>query len=81
MWQMIREVLKGKYRMSILTIIIAISSIAYIIFPYDVIPDHIPVLGWVDDGLVLYLLMRRLTNETQRYSRYKAIERKEQGYK
>ncbi len=73
---MLREVLHGSYRMSVLTMIVAIVSIAYIIWPFDLIPDFIPVLGWVDDGLVLYLLLSRLVKETQRYTRFKAMERR-----
>ncbi len=76
LWQMMRETLNGHYRMSWLTILIVVLSVAYIIFPFDLIPDYIPVIGWIDDGLVAYLMIRRLTRETQRYSRWKAMERK-----
>jgi uncharacterized membrane protein YkvA (DUF1232 family) len=76
LWQMLQAVLKGNYKMSFLTTAIAILSIAYIVFPFDAIPDFIPVLGWLDDGLVLYLLLKRLSKETQRYNRYKAMARK-----
>ena len=78
-WQMMREALSGRYKMSFLTILIAILAIAYIIFPFDLIPDYIPVVGWIDDGLVFYLLLRRLALETQRYNRFKAMERKQAG--
>jgi uncharacterized membrane protein YkvA (DUF1232 family) len=75
-WQMLRAVINGSYKMSFLTTAIAILSIAYIIFPFDIIPDFIPVVGWLDDGAVLYLLLKRLSKETQRYSRQKAMARK-----
>jgi len=73
---MIRETLKGAYKMSFHTIAVTVLALGYIIFPSDLIPDFIPVVGWIDDGLVFYLLLRRLVNETQRYSRFKAMERK-----
>jgi len=73
---MMRETLKGQYRMSFVTIVITLLSVAYIVYPYDLIPDNIPVLGWLDDLLVLYLLLWRLVIETQRYNRFKAMERK-----
>ena len=76
LWQMIREVARGHYRMSFLTTVIAIVSIAYIIYPFDLIPDYIPVLGWIDDGVVFYLLLKRLVFETHRFNRFKAMERK-----
>jgi len=76
MWLMIRETFSGHYRMSLLTIVIAVVSIAYIIYPFDLIPDYIPVLGWIDDAIVFYLLLWRLLIETKRYSRFKAMERR-----
>ena len=76
LWQMLREVLKGSYKMSFLTMAAIVLALGYVIFPFDIIPDFIPVVGWMDDGFVVYLLLRRLVNETQRYNRFKAMERK-----
>jgi uncharacterized membrane protein YkvA (DUF1232 family) len=76
LWQMIRETLSGRYRMSMLTILIVIISVAYIIFPFDLITDFIPILGWIDDGLVFFLLVKRLHTEMHRYNRCKAMHRK-----
>ena len=30
----------------------------YVVSPIDFIPDAIPVLGWLDDGLIGYLLLQ-----------------------
>lgn len=32
---------------------LAIVALAYLVLPVDVVSDFVPVLGWVDDGLVL----------------------------
>lgn len=76
MWQMIRAAMKGHYRMSILTTLVVIVSIIYIVLPFDLVPDFIPVLGWIDDGIVFYLLLRTLNKETQRFIMFKAAERR-----
>lgn len=76
MWQMMREALKGHYRMSLFTTLVLLFAIAYVIFPFDLIPDYIPVVGWIDDGVVVYLLLKQLGKETQRYNRFKAKERR-----
>jgi uncharacterized membrane protein YkvA (DUF1232 family) len=80
LWQMLRSVFNGSYRMSFLTTAIVIVSLIYIISPIDIIPDFIFFIGWIDDGLVLFLLLKRLNMETQRYIRFKVMERKNSGF-
>ena len=37
--------------------ILALLAIAYIVIPADVLPDVLPFLGWLDDGLITILLI------------------------
>lgn len=71
---MLKEVWKGQYRMSLLTNLIIVLGILYVIIPYDF--DWVPIVGWIDDGLVIFFVIKRLQKETQRFNRYKAMERK-----
>jgi len=71
---MLREVFHGKYTMSLLTNMALVLGLLYIISPLDF--DWIPILGWVDDGFVGYMVIKRLQKETQRYNRHKAMERR-----
>jgi uncharacterized membrane protein YkvA (DUF1232 family) len=75
--QMLREVVHGHYKMSFLTMLILVSGLLYIILPFDF--DWIPVVGWIDDGFVGYLLIKRLLTETHRFARFKAMERRNGG--
>lgn len=79
MWMMVRETFRGHYKMSLITMMVLLFGLLYIIFPFDVITDFIPVLGWIDDAAVFYLVLRRVHKETQRYIRFKAMERRS-GY-
>lgn len=36
-------------------IIIALVAVLYIISPIDILPDFIPVIGWIDDLVVLFI--------------------------
>ena len=76
---MLREAFSGRYKMSFFTTIAIVLTIAYVIFPFDLIPDYVPVLGWIDDGLIVYLLLKRLSFETHRYNRHKAMARRNSG--
>lgn len=71
---MLKEVWKGQYRMSLLTNLIIVLGILYVIIPLDF--DWVPIVGWIDDGLVIFFVIKRLQKETQRFNRYKAMERK-----
>lgn len=35
-----------------------IAAVLYVISPIDLVPDFIPILGWLDDGLVAILLLK-----------------------
>jgi uncharacterized membrane protein YkvA (DUF1232 family) len=35
-----------------------IAAILYVVSPVDLIPDLIPLLGWLDDGVVALLLLK-----------------------
>ena len=38
--------------------LLVVLALLYVLDPIDLIPDTIPILGWLDDGLVLMLLLR-----------------------
>lgn len=33
-------------------------AVLYVVSPIDLVSDFIPVLGWLDDGIVAYLLLQ-----------------------
>ena len=36
----------------------AILAAAYVLSPVDFIPDVLPILGWLDDGVIAYVLIK-----------------------
>ena len=38
--------------------LVAVLAAVYIISPVDLVPDVIPILGWIDDGVVSILLFK-----------------------
>ena len=58
--------------------LVAVLGLLYLISPLDILPDFIPILGWVDDGVVLALFLalayRLLPDEL-----YQQLRRKSSG--
>ncbi|ACB53298.1 hypothetical protein cce_3950 [Crocosphaera subtropica ATCC 51142] len=41
--------------------LIILGTVAYLLLPFDIAPDFIPILGWIDDGLIVSLLVTELS--------------------
>ena len=40
---------------------VVLASVAYIVSPIDISPDFIPVIGWIDDSVVIGLLVAEMS--------------------
>ena len=40
---------------------IVLGTIAYLLSPFDISPDFIPLVGWIDDGVMITLLTTELS--------------------
>ena len=59
-----------------------LSALSYFNNPEDLIPDHIPGLGFLDDAIMVELLCRELKPEIEAYQdfvRYREAEAKRRG--
>ena len=45
------------------------AAVAYVVWPLDLIPDAIPVLGWLDDAGILAAAAAFLVAEVRRHER------------
>jgi uncharacterized membrane protein YkvA (DUF1232 family) len=37
------------------------ASVLYLISPIDIVPDFIPIIGWIDDGIIVTLLVTEVS--------------------
>ncbi len=52
-WAMLRDA-----RTPMAAKLTAVVAILYVISPIDLVSDFIPILSWLDDGLIAYLLLQ-----------------------
>jgi uncharacterized membrane protein YkvA (DUF1232 family) len=62
--RMVRETLRGGYRrLPKRTVIAMIAGLVYFVSPLDLIPDVLPLLGFVDDAAVLFWVVRQVRRD------------------
>jgi uncharacterized membrane protein YkvA (DUF1232 family) len=64
MLRLIRAYYRGDYRqISVANLVIIIAAIIYVLDPWDLIPDFIPGIGYLDDATILAFAVQK-TRET-----------------
>jgi uncharacterized membrane protein YkvA (DUF1232 family) len=63
-----RAYARGEYRdVSRQTLALSALTAGYLLTPIDLIPDFIPVLGYLDDVAVVGFLMKRISGDLDRF--------------
>jgi len=66
---------EGSYRaISWTSLAVAAGALLYTVSPSDVIPDVLPVLGQLDDALVIGVAMRLIRRDLRRYCEHKGYD-------
>ena len=69
---MIKDYSVGNYRVvPYKTIVAVVFGLLYVLNPIDFIPDFIPIIGYIDDAIVIALCLRLAERDLKRYERWK----------
>ena len=63
MFDLLRAVARGNYRLRKETLILIAGAVLYFVIPIDVIPDFIPVAGFIDDAAVIAWVVKTCKTE------------------
>ena len=76
LYSLIKDYWKGEYRnVSPWSILVFFAGIIYVISPIDIIPDFLPLVGQIDDALILILCMYFLEKDLHKYKEWKIKNR------
>ena len=77
LWRLIRAWRDGSYtKVPWRSIIFATGALIYFVSPIDVIPDFIPFIGYVDDGLVIAWTVNAIRKDLEAFRDWEAIQEK-----
>ncbi|MFP4458647.1 MAG: YkvA family protein [Candidatus Zixiibacteriota bacterium] len=68
LWRLIKAYKNKKYdNVPKSTIIASVIALLYLINPFDVIPDMLPLLGQIDDALVISTILYAISNDLHKF--------------
>ena len=71
MTRLIKAYARGEYRgLSWSSMVLAVTAIVYFVVPFDLVPDFIFTLGFLDDAAILAWTIATLRNELTDFSRW-----------
>lgn len=70
--RMIRAWLGNEYAVPIATVVGGVAALIYFVDPFDLIPDYLPVFGYLDDAAVIAAVVRLNLSEVSRFRNWEA---------
>jgi len=75
LYEMIKDYWKGDYReVPWYSIAMAAAAVLYFINPFDIIPDVIPGIGYLDDALVIGLVFKSIREDLKKYCAFRGYD-------
>lgn len=68
--RMMRSVLRGEYELPWKSIILIVAGLVYFVSPLDIIPDFIPLGGFIDDVSIILWIFSTLEDDIEKFSKW-----------
>jgi curved DNA-binding protein CbpA len=79
LYALFKDSVKGNYKLHPANVAMIGGGLLYFLLPVDLIPDFIPIVGYLDDLAVLTTIMNSLSGEINEYRIWKKKENKRQS--
>ena len=74
-YTLLKDYATGRYRnLPWRTIAILVAGLAYVLTPFDLVPDFIPIIGWSDDCLALAGALAFSKKDLEEYKAWKKAQ-------
>ncbi len=71
LYNLFRDAVNGRYKLHPVNVGIIGGGLLYFILPLDLIPDFIPLVGFIDDIAVLTMILNSMGEELMKYRSWK----------
>jgi uncharacterized membrane protein YkvA (DUF1232 family) len=76
---MLKETWRGDYDLPWKTVASVAAALLYFINPLDIVPDFIPVVGYLDDAMVVFLAVNFVKEDLLAYARSRNLQLEDYG--
>ncbi len=70
LYGMISDTVRGRYKLPYRTVAAVVFTLLYFVNPLDLIPDLIPVVGYIDDAFVVSLCIKFIGTDLEKYKKW-----------
>ena len=70
----VRDVARGRFRLPWKTVAALATALAYFLSPVDMVPDFIPLSGFLDDAALLGLVFGAAEVDLRRYCTWRGLD-------
>ena len=75
MFRLVGHLCSGTYtRFPVRSLVLLVAGLLYFVWPIDLVPDAIPVLGWLDDVTLLAFIIRSIKFDLDVFQQWEKTE-------